>query len=191
MKKEIKIILILLSAVLAVATVAIGIFCSGSTLFSDIFGKSPEMQVEILEAQYKITEKPKVLKNLCDALFFVGNEDESREHYEKVAYYCELYLKGSNAVDRSAYSQYLIALSRISETEKLKTEAENFLNKCNSDDDFQVLYHALFVIKQQGTSEEQTYVKQLAKKISDGSYLKSNSKMKYDELVNKYTLLAE
>ncbi len=190
MEKKSKIVFLLLTAVLIVLVGSFGVFYSGSTIVSDSFREKPQIQVKILEAQYSLTKKHKVLENLCSVLQTVGG-DESKEYYEKFVSYSEIYLSESDDFDRILYSQYIIALSRLSRTERVKEESRKFLNKCVSDDDFECLYHALFVIKQQGSQEEKDYVKSLAREILDGSYLKSDIEEKYNELKSKYMLLAE
>lgn len=191
MKKRTKIIIIVLSAVLAVVAVPLGIFFSGNTLLTDVLVKNPASQVKILEVQYKITKKPIVLKSLCDALYSADEEDDSYEHHEKVAHYFGLYLEGGNDLVLSGFPMYIHSLSIISETEKIKTEIDNYLKKDLSDSDFNRLYFTLLGLKQYGSQEEKEYVKEVANRILDGSYLKSNSKTEYEELVNRYTLLAE
>ena len=56
MKKKTKII-IPLAIILAITLIAFGVFCLGSTLFSDIFEDNHEIQARILEVQYKINKK--------------------------------------------------------------------------------------------------------------------------------------
>lgn len=191
MKKDAKIILIVISVILAVTAVLLGIFLSGNSLFADILGNGSEEQIKVLELQYKFTKKPAVLKNLCNALNVAGNEDESFEYYEKVAHYFELYVEGGNGFNTSDFGIYLIALSKISETEKLKTEIESFLKKDLSGKDYKTLYFSLSGIKQSGSAEEKEYIKQIAKEILEGSHLKSYSQSEYEDLVNEYMLLAE
>lgn len=190
-KKGAKIIIIAISALLVAAAVLLGIFLSGSSLFADALGNGSAAQVKVLETQYKITKKPSVLANLCDALAYSGNMDDSKEHYEKTAYYFELYLENGKDFSASDFAVYLTALSRLSATDKLKTEIENYMKSNHSGDDYKTLYVALFAVKQNGSEEEKEYIKEIAKEITDGSYLKSDSKTEYEELVNKYTILAE
>lgn len=190
MKKRTKIIIVL-SVVLAVVAALLGIFLSGNTLITDVLVKSPAEQIKILEVQYKITKKTIVLRNLCDALYSADEEENSYEYHEKRAHYFGLYLEGGNELDRSSFAMYIFSLSIISETEKIKTEIDNYLKKDLSDRDFDILYFTLLTLQRNGSPEEKEYAKEVANRILDGSYLKSNSKTEYEELVNKYKLLAE
>lgn len=191
MKKINKKMLIVCSIMFLIFIAILGLFCSGNSIFSDMFENQPESQSKILEVQYKITKKDSVLKNLCSSLQMVGNENESNEYFEKFVFYSEMYLKGNGNFDRNLYGQYLIALSKLSEHEKLEVESKNFLDKCVSEKDFQILYFSLSIIKEQGAQQDKDYVKNFAKEILDGSYLSANSEEEYNELKNKYINLAE
>ncbi len=191
MKKANKKLLAVCGVLLLIIAIICGIFCSGSSLFSDIFESRPEFQSKILEAQYKITKKDSVLKNLCGSLQMVGNENESDEYYEKLVLYSEIYLKNDDVFDSSLYGQYLIALSKLSEHEKLKVESKNFLNKCVSENDFKILYFSLSVIKEQGSQQDKDYVKEFAKEILYGPHLSAESEEEYIDLKSDYTSLAE
>ena len=55
MKSKSKKISITIAVILAVIVLgAFGVFYSESTVFSDLFSKNPEKEVQVLEAQYKI-----------------------------------------------------------------------------------------------------------------------------------------
>lgn len=191
MKKINKKIIAVCSVIFLIFIVIFGVFCSGSSIFSDAFKNQPETQSEILELQYKITKKDKVLKNLCNSLQMVSNGNQSNEHLEKLVSYSEMYLKNDDVFDCSLYGQYIMALSKLSEHEALKVESKNFLVKCSSEKDFQILYISLLAIKEEGSQKDKDYVKTFAKEIIDGSYLNANSEEKYKELESKYMNLAE
>lgn len=170
---------------------SIGMFCSGSSVFSDMYKNQPETQSKILEVQYKITKKDKVLKSLCSSLQMVSNENQNNEHLEKFVLYSGIYLKDNDNVSYcSLYCQYLMALSKLSEYEKLKIESKNFLDKYTSESDFKILYVALYGIKEEGSQQDKDYVKNFATEILDGSYLNANSE-EYTELQAMYLELTE
>ncbi len=191
MKKTNKKIIAICSIIFLMFIAIFGVFCSGSTIFSDMFKNQPETQSKILEVQYKITKKDKVLERLCSSLQMVSNENQSDEHLEKLVLYSELYLKDDDVVDCSLYGQYLMALSKLSKHEKLRVESKNFLYKCVSEEDFNILYLSLYAIKEQGSQQDKDYVKIFSREILDGPYLNANSEEKYNELKKKYTNLAE
>lgn len=189
MKKKTKII-IPLAIILAIILIAFGVFCSGSTLFSDIFGDNYEVKSQILEVQYKISKNDSVLKNLCNSLQMTVSE-ENTEYLDEFINYSEIYLADKDDIDNGLYSQYLLALSKTDAFEKLQKESRNYLNKCKETKDFKFLYSALFMIKSQGNEQEQSFVKDFAKEILDDSYIKINSEEEFNELTTLYTELAK
>lgn len=189
MKKKTKII-IPLAIILAIILIAFGVFCSGSTLFSDMFGDNYEVKSQILEAQYKISKKDSVLEQLCSSLQMTVGE-ENTKYLDDFIYYSEIYLADKDDLDSGLYSQYLLALSQTDAFEKLQTESRNYLNKCKETIDFKLLYSALSAIKNQGNEQEQSFVKDFAKEVLDGSYIKANSEDEFNELTVFFTELTK
>lgn len=189
MKKKTKII-IPLAIILAITLIAFGVFCLGSTLFSDIFEDNHEIQARILEVQYKINKKTTVLGHLCSSLQMVVSE-ENTKYLDEFIYYSEIYLANEDDLDNGLYSQYLLALSQTDSFEKLQKESRNYLNKCKETNDFKILYSSLFMIKDQGNEQEQSFVKDFAKEVLDGSYIKTNSEEEFNELTTLYTELTK
>ena len=121
----------------------------------------------------------------------VSNENQNNEHLEKFVLYSEIYLKDNDDVSYcSLYCQYLMALSKLSEYDKLKIESKNFLDKYTSESDFKILYVALYGIKEEGSQQDKDYVKNFATEILDGPYLNANSE-EYTELQAMYLELTE
>ena len=65
------------------------------------------------------------------------------------------------------------------------------MNKCKGAKDLKFLYSALFMIKDQGNEQEQSFVKDFAKEILDHSYIKINSEEEFNELTTLYTELTK
>ncbi len=117
--------------------------------------------------------------------------EENTKYLDEFIYYSEIYLANEDDLDNGLYSQYLLALSQTDSFEKLQKESRNYLNKCKETNDFKILYSSLFMIKDQGNEQEQSFVKDFAKEVLDGSYIKTNSEEEFNELTTLYTELTK
>lgn len=174
MKSKSKKISIIMAVVLTVIVLgAFGVFYSESTVFSDLFSKNPEKEVQVLEAQYKINHKDKTLLFLCSAL----QDDslyENKEYTEKLVTYGEMYLKSDvGKSDVSFHSQYLTALQALGMNEKFETECRAWLSDITTTNELVRLYSALYPVNINRADSEKNFVKAFAKNVLSSGKISS------------------
>ena len=192
MKKRTKSVFIVFAFVLIIVVGVLIIMYSGSTIFSNMFSDNPEKQVQVLEIQYKINHKEKTLFYLCSAL-----QDESlydRNLYsEKLVTYGEIYLKSDfGKSDDGFHSQYLTALLNLGMNERFESECKAWFSTVTNTNELIWLYNALYSATATNYFDsEKQFIKDFAKEILTSEKIVSTNKQEYDELVRRYTELAE
>ena len=189
MKKKTKSTYIILIFVLIIVVGALAIIYSGSTVLSDAFSDKPEKQVQVLEVQYKMNHKEKTLLYLCSAL---QNESlyESKVYSEKLITYGEIYLKSDlGKSDNGFHSQYLVALLNSGLNERFEAECRDWFSAVTNSNELIWLCCTLYSANR--FDSEKQFIKDFAKEILISEKIVSGNKQEYDELVRRYTELAE
>ena len=192
MKSKSKKISITIAVILAVIVLgAFGVFYSESTVFSDLFSKNPEKEVQVLEAQYKINHKDKTLIFLCSAL----QDDslyENKEYMEKLVTYGEMYLKSDvGKSDVSFHSQYLTALQALGMNEKFETECRAWFSNITTANELVWLCNALYSVNINGADSEKNFIEAFSKEVLESGKISSENKQEYDVLVSRFTELVK
>ena len=192
MKSKSKKISITIAVILAVIVLgAFGVFYSESTVFSDLFSKNPEKEVQVLETQYKINHKDKTLIFLCSAL----QDDslyENKEYMEKLVTYGEMYLKSDvGKSDVSFHSQYLTALQALGMNAKFETECRAWFSNITTANELVWLCNALYSVNINGADSEKYFIKAFSKEVLESGKISSENKQEYDVLVSRFTELAK
>lgn len=189
MKKKIKSTYIILMFALIIVVGALPIIYSGSTVISDAFSDNPEKQVQVLEMRYKMNHKEKTLLYLCSAL---QNESlyESRVYSEKLITYGEVYLKSDlGKSDEGFRRQYLVTLLNLGLNERFESECRKWFSAVTNSNELLWICNALYSAN--CFDSEKQFIKDFAKEVLISEKIVSSNKQEYDELVRRYTELAE
>lgn len=167
MKKK-KIIGVLVAVVAAIAVICLVYLWSGNSFVAEKLSNNPKAQAAVIEAQYKLSKKEKLLPSLCFALSSIDPQERTKEQTEKMIAYSELLFQNPDEMESSVdthYAQYLSVLLDAQEIAKFQETCPKYYALCEDNNDLMVLAMLLQRAAQSEDADFAAWAKQYAADI--------------------------